>query len=438
VDIKNQRNSGAMSLQMLVLLVPVMLGIMGFAVDLGRLYLIRGELTHAAEAMALAAASKLIGTDTGLSNATAAAQATLDDTSGHGNKYNFGSLVIGGSTSLLTSTVSDPVYFATAAGAIGEDTSSSDTGNAAGATAKYVQINLTADAPLLFWAILSLGQARKTPVAAMAVAGVSAPLCTACGIEPFALAAPNQADPTDFGFSPGVVYTFGFQCTGGTTPTALPEGTQRIPYLIIDRLNTASTFDETQQLYRIGAQGLLPAAPGSGTSSATPSTSFACIMATGTEIAWASAQPPACGSATVPTIPPSSVTQAMCGIYSRFATDVPTACEGLVTDIDTLAGAYQPDADLTDISDYSTYVGNARRVITVPIVDTLSPAGPMTVLGFRQFLVNPDQNGVNITPSDQDGRFNALYIGNPVPLKQGRFDGGCDLPSGPGKVVLHR
>jgi Flp pilus assembly protein TadG len=91
---------------MLVLLVPVMLGIMGFAVDLGRLYLIRGELTHAAEAMAIAAASKLIGTETGLTNATAAAQATLDDTTGHGNKYNFGSLLIGGSTDLLTSTVS--------------------------------------------------------------------------------------------------------------------------------------------------------------------------------------------------------------------------------------------------------------------------------------------------------------------------------------------
>ena len=93
---------------MLVLLVPVMLGVMGFAVDLGRLYLIRGELTHAAEAMAIAAASKLTGTDTGLTNATAAAQATLDDTTGNGNKYNFGSLMIGGSTSLLSSTVSDP------------------------------------------------------------------------------------------------------------------------------------------------------------------------------------------------------------------------------------------------------------------------------------------------------------------------------------------
>jgi len=128
----------------------------------------------------------------------------------------------------------------------------------------------------------------------------------------------------------------------------------------------------------------------------------------------------------------------MCGIFNRFDTNVFSGCEALVTDVDTLASAYQPDTDLTDIADYTTYVGNARRVITVPVVDTLSPGGPMTVLGFRQFLINPNQNDVNITPTDQDGRFNALYIGNPVPLKQGRFDGGCQLTSGPGKVVLHR
>src|SRR5260370_19399749 len=218
-----------MSVQMLVLLLPVLLGIMGFAVDLGRLYLVRGELTHAAEAMAIAAASKLIGTDTGLSNATAAAQATLDDTTGHGNKYNFGSLVIGQSTGLLTSTVSDPTYFATAAGAIGENTNSGDTGNATRSTAKHVQINLTADAPLLFWRLLSLGQQRKTPIAAIAVAGASAPLCTACGIQPFAIAALSQDDTTDFGFTQGNVYTFGFQCTGGSTPEGTPAGSSRNP-----------------------------------------------------------------------------------------------------------------------------------------------------------------------------------------------------------------
>jgi hypothetical protein len=428
-----------MSLQMAVLLVGVIFGFMGFAIDLGRLYLIRGELMHAAEAMAIAEASQLIGTVQATSNAVTQGTATLDDSDGFANKYNFGSLIIGGTTSLLNSTVAAPNFFATAAGAIGEDSGSADSGGADGTTAKYVQINLNADAPLTFWSLLSLGQSRSTNVAAIAVAGVSAPLCTACGIDPYAIAALDATDTTDFGFSAGNVYTFGFQCTGGVTPTALAEGTQRIPYLIIDRYDSASTFDETQQLYRIGAQGLLPAAPGSTQSSAAPPTSFGCVMATGTEIAWASAQPPACGTAATPEQLPGSVTDALCGIYSRFGSDIPSVCENQVTNVDTLQSAYTPDVDLTDItSDYTSYLGTGTRVITVPVVDTLSAAGPMTVLGFRQFLINPDQGDVNINPSDTDGRFNALYIQYPVPLKQGRMDGGCDLSVGPGKVVLHR
>jgi hypothetical protein len=189
----------------------------------------------------------------------------------------------------------------------------------------------------------------------------------------------------------------------------------------------------------IGAHGLLPAAPSSNQSSAQPATSFGCVMATGTEIAWASAQPPGCGTLTTPEQLPSSVTEALCGIYARFGSDIPSACESLVTDIDDLQTAYTPDVDLTDItSDYTTYLGTGTRVITVPVVDTLSAAGPMTVLGFRQFLVNPDEGTTNINPSDVDGRFNALYIEYPVPLKQGRMDGGCDLAVGPGKVVLRR
>ncbi len=153
--------------------------------------------------------------------------ATLDDTNGFANNSNFGSLIIGGTTDLLSSAVQAPNFFATADGAIGEDTGSSDAGGADGTTAKYVQINLTADAPLLFWSLLSLGQSRKTSVAAIAVAGVSAPLCTACGVDPYAVAAVDSSDTVDFGFSQGVVYTFGFQCTGVNQPVALPEGAAR-------------------------------------------------------------------------------------------------------------------------------------------------------------------------------------------------------------------
>ena len=68
-----------------------------------------------------------------------------------------------------------------------------------GTTARHVQITVTADAPLLFFSLLSAGVSRKTPIAVQALAGVSAPLCTACGIEPFAIAAKNASDPVNFG-----------------------------------------------------------------------------------------------------------------------------------------------------------------------------------------------------------------------------------------------
>src|ERR1035438_10533632 len=71
---------GGVSMPLLVILVPVLFGLMGFALDLGRLYLVRGELNQAASAMALAAAEQLIGTDASLGNATTAASQSLDNT----------------------------------------------------------------------------------------------------------------------------------------------------------------------------------------------------------------------------------------------------------------------------------------------------------------------------------------------------------------------
>jgi len=73
------------------------------------------------------------------------------------------------------------------------------------------------------------------------------------------------------------------------------------------------------------------------------------------------------------------------------------------------------------------------------IVDVLDAtgSGAMTVLGFRQFLLEPVTNTQGISPVDPNGRFAALYLGSPAPVKQGRF-GDCGVTSGPGKVVLHR
>jgi Flp pilus assembly protein TadG len=132
--------------QLLVILVPVLFGLMGFALDLGQLYLVRGELQSAANAMALAAAQQLIGTEASTDAATTFARLTLDNTTGQANKYYFGGLQIGQTNGLLNSEAPDPGYYATVVDAIGAD--SAGGGEVTGSGAKHVRVTLTADAPL--------------------------------------------------------------------------------------------------------------------------------------------------------------------------------------------------------------------------------------------------------------------------------------------------
>ncbi len=427
-----------MSLQLLVILVPVLFGLMGFALDFGRLYLIRGELNQAANAMALAAAAQLIGTAASLDNATTAANQSIDNTTSLGNKYNFGALPINQTTGNLTSTVNPPGFFASVADA----NSGSGTG-ADGTTAQFVQINITADAPLLFWSLLPGGQSRKTPVAAQALAGISAPLCTACGIEPFAVAAVDVSDTVNFGFgdpTAGQVFTFVYQCAGLPAPIALPGAATEVTYAIINRYDTAATLDETQQLYRDGAGGLIASTDPNPTGSPVP---LACVgVNDSSEQIWASATAQLCSTNVTP-----SVTEALCGLYSRFdSANAPGNCAQFVTDFTDLSAAYAPDTDVTTgpLDLYTAYLGNGRRVITVAIVNALTTTvtGTMTVLGFRQFLLEPNIDGSFLNPADVSGRFLAQYIGNPAPVKQGYFDDhfglSCQVSSGPGKVVLHQ
>ena len=419
-----------MSIQFLVIMVPVVFGLMGFAIDLGRLYLVRGELNQAATSMALAAAARLNGTGVATDDATLAARLTIDDADGHGNKYNFGSLAIGASGGTLVSEAPDPGYYATAADAIGED-QNSGASTSGGTEARHVRVDLTAEAPLTFWGFLTLGQSRKTSIAGRASAGMSAPVCTACGIDPLVIAAADPADAVDFGFVAGTLYTLGYQCNGAPAPQLLAGTTARVPYLLIDRFDDTSIQEEGQQLYRIGAQGLLP--------NPTPAKACVTIASTDGEQIWGAvnggaltAAPRGCNQNMQ-----QAVTSLLCGIYTRLDQNVtaPAACS-VVTDVETLAATYTADRDVTSLDDYTAYTGNARRVMTFPVVDALNGAGAMAVLGFRQFLIQPNPNDVVTNPADANGRFIGLYIGNKVPLKQGGFAGSCGVTSGPGKVVL--
>jgi len=399
-----------MAVQLLVIMVPVLFGLIGFAVDLGTLYSIRGELKTASDSMALAAAQHLIGTNQGLSDATSAAQLST-------NKYNYGGLVIGQTNGFLSSSVQSPSYFTTLQDAL----NTTNAGAGGTSDSRHARVTINADAPLVFWRFLSLGVAGKTTVSASSVAGISAPLCTACAIEAFAVPALDQSDTTDFGYIPGTKYTLAYNCTGIGAPGPLPGTVRRIDYIILNRLDPNATVftDENSQLFRMGAGGL----PGNSTQ--------ACFSINVGEQVWANALPIACTL----NRPPAVVPSALCGLTTRFESTTLGSC-ATIPDFDTLSSIYSPDSDTTDIDDYTAYAGNTRRVITIPIIDVLNATGTMTVLGFRQFLVEPNQNAVDLNPNDVGGRFSALYIGSVVPVKQGRFDG-CQVTSGPGKVVLH-
>jgi hypothetical protein len=416
------RRRGATAVQLLVIFVPVLLGFMGFAVDLGRLYLVRGELKTAANAMALAAAQRLIGTDASSESASTAAQLAINNGAGFADKYDFGGIVIGQGSGNLASAPPEPVFFETVSAATGEGEVGG--GEASGSTARHVRVDIMAEAPLIFWGMLSLGQSRKTPIAARAVAGISAPLCTACGIEPIAIQALDPSDTAHFGFTLDNRYTFGFFCTGNPPPAGLGGAPQRLQYLILDRLSNETTLfpDESSQMFRIGASGLPP----------TSNTALGCFTVGASELQWASAAPLACNANQVPEV----VTNLACGLAIRFDVSPQTGCTE-IPEVSTIASAYTPDPDITNLDAYSAYTGNLRRIITVPIVETLLPGGSMTILGFRQFLVQPNLNDVTTNPNDANGRFVASYIGSVVPVRQGAFSG-CSQTAGPGKVVLHQ
>jgi Flp pilus assembly protein TadG len=408
-----------MSIQLLVILVPVLFGMMGFAIDLGRLWLIRGELQQAASAMALAAASKM-GPGTSATALEAASQ-TLTES---GNRYNFGSTTIPEGTITCFSSID--------AASTNEPTGATD---CTATDVAAIQASISVPAPLLFWSLMPGGQTRTTTVASYAVAGMSAPLCTGCGIVPMGVLAVDAADTDNFGFVPGTPYTLYYSCAGAP-PQPLDGGGAMQPFVILNRVDP--DLDEPTQFVQQGASGI------SGSSLARnacvgESNPTTCVSIGDLE------QLPQSGAATPfrcqTTTAQTGVTNLLCGLYSRMSTETLGVC----ADYSAVTAPYAADTDAAHVTESAGYVGNGRRVLTVAIVSTMpvdTACGTMTVLGFRQFLLNPVTDGT-YNPMDPNGRVSVLYLGGVAPLAQGWFDTryapACRsyLTTGPGKVVLH-
>ena len=94
-------------------------GLLVMATDFGRFYLIQAELQTAADAAALASATKLTGTASASERAADQVTASFDTTTGNDNRFNLRMNQIGtsGGSSLITTTQFE--YFSTLADAQG-------------------------------------------------------------------------------------------------------------------------------------------------------------------------------------------------------------------------------------------------------------------------------------------------------------------------------
>lgn len=407
---------------MLVILIPVLFGLMGFAVDLGRLYMVRAELKTGADAMALAAAQQLIGTgELAEANARDAGAITFSNSF---NRYDYGGAVPGESNGNLSSTVE---YEFSSAAPGNNSTITTESQN------RYASVTITADAPLTFFRFLSLGVEGRTPVQVRSVAGVSAPLCNVCATEPIIVTAQSLEDTNgEFGFVKDQIYSFGYVCTGPNQPQSVGAA-PRVPFLLLDRFTTAP-IDMTAAAMRAGAGGL-PMSFGA---------SLACVRAGVLSASDSSlfVSPVACAAPGNPGSPPPVVQAFVCGASTRAVGGDASGCS---TDaITSNIPSFLPDSYIDPATDYASYTGNTRRIITVAVVaeniNTNQTPTTVEILGFRQFLLD-----ITFQPSNQTSVFNALYLGYPMPLKQGSFStldesgiASCNLTEGPGKVVLHQ
>lgn len=455
-----RQERGVATVYFVLLAGAVIFGFMVMSIDFGRLYLIQGELQTAADAAALAAASQLVGT----ANSTLYAGdqqsgqvgASFDNTDAFDNRFNLRINQIGaGSTDLVTGILVD--FFSTRLDAL-----ANVAGGKTGTDAKYARVTISAQAPVLFPQFINPSFGPRPTVVAAAVAGISSPICTACGIDVLAIVDQSAgADPVDFGLTEGSFYTLyldasmqtspvGPTCTTTTPADITLTGNPVVNYVILDHVPTGGVIDPDGTLFELAAAGM------ESSDNDTIGTTGAATLA-GT----AGFPEAIFGSYTglIPTTgdPGQDV---ICGLNNRFGVDPASAtpCDTVVAgEFLALAPAFTGVAD-TDpgnaggyaaggdgfLQDFgSEYDGNLHRVLTVPVVDDPST---LNVLGFRQFLLENDPaapGGSGLNPAAaavgtcQGGAFPVQYMGWPVPLRCGGVGGACTVSFGVGRTVLH-
>jgi hypothetical protein len=180
-----------MVLVTLAVVLVVLVGFLALSVDLGRVYIVKGELRNYAEAAAFAAALNINGLQSGVSAAKAAIAATP-------NKWDFSTKVV----------APENVNVAFAPTGTGDSNGLWHT-NPTVAEAKndiFVRVTATATVPLMFLPVV--GGPNAQILNATAAAGkVETPTIAAGNLIPLAPLAPDPANATTYGFEVGTAYS---------------------------------------------------------------------------------------------------------------------------------------------------------------------------------------------------------------------------------------
>ena len=431
-------NQGSTTLYFL-LFTLVMLGLMVMAVDFGRFYAIQAELQTAADAAALAAATRLAGTMSSADQADLEWNASFDSTSGNDNRFNLRLNQVLFSANLLAETAAS--YFSSLADAIGNtggQTGGIDWGSLA--YPKFARVQISAQTPVLFAPFLNRTPGSLPTITVSAIAGLSAPLCVASGIDDLAIVDPSMgADSDHFGLVPGDYYTLSLS----SSQAALDSTDSTIAYVILDHFPNGvldtSLLDDL--LFELGATSV----------STSAGLDPAGTMTIG-NIEAAYGSPNNVATTVLQGTTNTAGRDFLCGLNLRFGIDpsVNDACNaGNSVDFASLASLFAAAAD-TDIGTVASGNGglqdfamdycqdgacNFHRILTIPVVDA---ADTLTVLNFRQFLLEPSSTvAQGVDPTVANGSFRVQYIGAPVPVRSGTLGGSCGVSIGVGRVVLH-
>ncbi|HXP84284.1 MAG TPA: pilus assembly protein TadG-related protein [Bryobacteraceae bacterium] len=368
-DTKPRRGERGVSLMLFAVCLVGMLGALGLAYDMGRMFITKSELQTFCDASVLAAVHQLDGTQAGIQGAnTTATAGPLGTTKPNG--YNFDTVAINtAAATYATSLNGTQATYATA--------------NASGANNyRFITLTATANVPISFLRLLP-GIGASYTVTANATAGSQAiSSATSGGLEPFVPDAHNTADTQNWGFTPGTEYTLKW---GNSSGNGKGKGNGAATTCAGD-VGWTDPNPASQH-------GFADLGQGNGNSS------LSGVIVYG-------GYPNASST-------PSSVYAGMSlsGVPGNRGTSI----------FDALNERASQDTD--DVSaTYAAYIaggtGNGRRIVTMPVGDPNSWSGngngSETVVGFANFFLDPAYSG-------SSGAICATYIG---PANMNGFSGG--------------